>query len=485
MEVMGHKSVDADSDVPPAELDATSAATVAMTMQALAAPSRLLILSRLRRAPCTVSELATDVAMEQSAVSHQLRLLRNLGLVQGTRRGKTTVYALYDDHVARLLDEAVYHSEHLRLGARDHATDQEPAVLALSVAGATGNLGDPTAAKPPLPALAWCQAHGPEHRSQPVDEQHRDAMLLRPAVDPMIPAAARDLLLPHDATAPPARLLPAEPDRRLTTVSGATTGLTAGMVVALTGVAPWAIGVLVFQGAVGWQSTTGRWALMIMEMIVMVTMVVFGTRAARVRQARTRRATATTRRKYRGHYVTDADLDGRARILMRRAQEAVDSVRAAQVSQAGLLYVDPALGAQEWDIAVSLREQARLRASRAEIAPFADPTGPAAELLREHQDAADEAEASTAARVEALERLAATVRTTESAYRDLQVRVQLAELTGAHLSMLARTAADAHGIAELTDMTERARAIRSELTDSASEPADGTTDGTTGSGDRD
>jgi DNA-binding transcriptional ArsR family regulator len=52
-------------------------------------------------------------------VSHQLRMLRHLGLVAGTRNGKTTVYALYDDHVARLLDEAVYHSEHLRFGLHD------------------------------------------------------------------------------------------------------------------------------------------------------------------------------------------------------------------------------------------------------------------------------------------------------------------------------------------------------------------------------
>jgi DNA-binding transcriptional ArsR family regulator len=115
--------------VPPAELDAASAAAVAQTMQALAAPSRLLILSRLRREPCPVGQLAADVGMEQSAVSHQLRLLRHLGLVEGTRRGKTTVYALYDDHVARLLDEAVYHSEHLRLGLRDAAADGQ-AVLA-------------------------------------------------------------------------------------------------------------------------------------------------------------------------------------------------------------------------------------------------------------------------------------------------------------------------------------------------------------------
>src|ERR1700742_2116275 len=122
MSVMGHRSLqESEEQAPTAALDAAAAAQVAQTMQALAAPSRLLILSRLRREPCSVSQLAADIGMEQSAVSHQLRLLRHLGLVAGTRHGKTTVYALYDDHVARLLDEAVYHSEHLRLGLRDRA----------------------------------------------------------------------------------------------------------------------------------------------------------------------------------------------------------------------------------------------------------------------------------------------------------------------------------------------------------------------------
>ena len=104
--------------IPPAVLDAATAVSVAATLQALATPSRLLILARLRREPCSVTELSADIGMEQSAVSHQLRLLRHLGLVAGTRHGKSTVYALYDDHVAMLLDEAVYHSEHLRLGLR-------------------------------------------------------------------------------------------------------------------------------------------------------------------------------------------------------------------------------------------------------------------------------------------------------------------------------------------------------------------------------
>jgi DNA-binding transcriptional ArsR family regulator len=102
-----------------ARLDADSAAHVATTLQALATPSRLMILTELRRGPRPVTSLAEAIGMEQSAVSHQLRLLRNLGLVTGTRAGRNIVYSLYDNHVAQLLDEAVYHSEHLRLGLPD------------------------------------------------------------------------------------------------------------------------------------------------------------------------------------------------------------------------------------------------------------------------------------------------------------------------------------------------------------------------------
>lgn len=105
----------------PSAIDMASAKTIAATLQALAAPSRLLILGRLRKAPASVGELARSVQMEQSAVSHQLRLLRTLGLVDGQRRGRTVVYALYDNHVAQLLDQAIYHVEHLRIGKPDRA----------------------------------------------------------------------------------------------------------------------------------------------------------------------------------------------------------------------------------------------------------------------------------------------------------------------------------------------------------------------------
>jgi DNA-binding transcriptional ArsR family regulator len=97
-------------------LSAGTARLVAETMQALATPSRVRILSRLGAGPCSVGELAGAVDMSQPAVSQQLRVLRHLGLVVGDRDGRQVIYALHDDHVRALLTEAVSHTEHLRLG---------------------------------------------------------------------------------------------------------------------------------------------------------------------------------------------------------------------------------------------------------------------------------------------------------------------------------------------------------------------------------
>lgn len=102
-----------------APLDNVTAACVAETMQALATPSRVRILSRLAAGPCTVTELIGAIEMTQSAVSQQLRVLRLLGLVVGERQGRNVLYALHDSHVAVLLSEAVSHAEHLRLAIID------------------------------------------------------------------------------------------------------------------------------------------------------------------------------------------------------------------------------------------------------------------------------------------------------------------------------------------------------------------------------
>jgi DNA-binding transcriptional ArsR family regulator len=101
-------------------LSAGTARSVAETMQALATPSRVRILSRLGAGSCSVGELAREIEMEQSAVSQQLRVLRHLGLVVGERDGRQVIYALHDEHVRALLSEAVSHTEHLRLGLASH-----------------------------------------------------------------------------------------------------------------------------------------------------------------------------------------------------------------------------------------------------------------------------------------------------------------------------------------------------------------------------
>lgn len=129
---MGHQQSDegpSGTGTPAASLDAESAKAVSRTLQALAAPSRLLILSRLRTEPATVTELTEALGLEQSAVSHQLRLLRMMGLVVSERHGRHITYSLFDQHVAALLDEAVYHAEHLRL----NTADQVPARRAATV----------------------------------------------------------------------------------------------------------------------------------------------------------------------------------------------------------------------------------------------------------------------------------------------------------------------------------------------------------------
>ncbi|MFE7765180.1 ArsR/SmtB family transcription factor [Streptomyces sp. NPDC057438] len=126
---MGH-GADAKTTATARErLETVGAADVAATLQALATPSRLRILARLQEGPCAATELADAVGMEQSACSHQLRLLRNLDLVTGERRGRSIIYALYDNHVAELLEQALHHVEHLRLGLRDTPAST-PATLA-------------------------------------------------------------------------------------------------------------------------------------------------------------------------------------------------------------------------------------------------------------------------------------------------------------------------------------------------------------------
>jgi len=121
---MAHGS---DPDIDRLLGDSAFARKAAESVQALSAPSRLRILARLHAGPASVSEIARAVEMEGSAVSHQLRLLRHLGLVVGSRDGRQVVYELHDDHVADLLEEVVAHVEHLQLGLAGRARERRTA----------------------------------------------------------------------------------------------------------------------------------------------------------------------------------------------------------------------------------------------------------------------------------------------------------------------------------------------------------------------
>lgn len=97
---------------------------VAALMGALASPTRVRAMFALLAAggvEMSAGEVAKAVGMSPSATSHQLRVLRDLGLVRRRREGRMSLYALSDEHVGVLLKEALYHVDHARLaeeGAR-------------------------------------------------------------------------------------------------------------------------------------------------------------------------------------------------------------------------------------------------------------------------------------------------------------------------------------------------------------------------------
>lgn len=73
---------------------------------------RLIILELLRERSYSVSEIINSLGMEQSAVSHQLKLLREAQLVETEKRGREVLYGLSDSHILILLDNALKHVSH-------------------------------------------------------------------------------------------------------------------------------------------------------------------------------------------------------------------------------------------------------------------------------------------------------------------------------------------------------------------------------------
>jgi DNA-binding transcriptional ArsR family regulator len=109
LEIVDPEAVRRIQDHP---IDADLTAQVAEIFKALADPTRVRILHALLHAELCVGDLAAVLEMSESAVSHQLRLLRGLRVVRARRDGKLVYYALDDEHVTRLFQLSLEHLGH-------------------------------------------------------------------------------------------------------------------------------------------------------------------------------------------------------------------------------------------------------------------------------------------------------------------------------------------------------------------------------------
>ena len=84
---------------------------LAETFRALGDPTRVRILDALSHGELCVCDLAAVLGLSQSAVSHQLRLLRGLRLVRPRRDGRVVFYSLDDQHIMAILRQTLQHVE--------------------------------------------------------------------------------------------------------------------------------------------------------------------------------------------------------------------------------------------------------------------------------------------------------------------------------------------------------------------------------------
>ena len=90
-------------------LPADNARDIARFFQVLADPTRVRIVKALADTEWCVTDLTQALGMDQPAVSHQLRYLREQGLVTWSKRGRHVYYALCDDHLRDILDSSMAH----------------------------------------------------------------------------------------------------------------------------------------------------------------------------------------------------------------------------------------------------------------------------------------------------------------------------------------------------------------------------------------
>jgi DNA-binding transcriptional ArsR family regulator len=109
-------------------MGARTVEALAETFRALGDPTRVRILDALAPGELCVCDIASLVGISESAVSHQLRLLRGMRLVRPRREGRLVYYAVDDHHILELLKQALTHVEEGRPFPGDMpAADARPA----------------------------------------------------------------------------------------------------------------------------------------------------------------------------------------------------------------------------------------------------------------------------------------------------------------------------------------------------------------------
>ncbi len=93
-------------------IEGLTATRMAEVFSALSDPTRVRIVSALTGGELCVCDLSAVLGMTQSAVSHQLRLLRSLEVVKYRKDGRIVYYALDDDHIRDLFQRGLEHIEH-------------------------------------------------------------------------------------------------------------------------------------------------------------------------------------------------------------------------------------------------------------------------------------------------------------------------------------------------------------------------------------
>ena len=92
-------------NIPPKE----TMEQIAELFKGFADPTRVHILSLLSQKERCVTEIAEEVQLSQSAISHQLRILKQMHLIKYRRDGKNLWYSLADDHVKTILQMGLEH----------------------------------------------------------------------------------------------------------------------------------------------------------------------------------------------------------------------------------------------------------------------------------------------------------------------------------------------------------------------------------------